>query len=417
MAKLSRPAVIRALIWKETRELARDRKFLATIIASPILSLLAIAFFTTFLLQYQPIHVAVVSLDSGEAASWFTTWLSKLLRGVGLAVEEGLSYEHAIRDVRFDLIVVVPEGFSENLTSISRVAYIHIVKRAGAPEERLSRAEESVKWAVSVLSTEVSKARIRRLGELAGVGELDPEAIRNPVQVATPVYIVPTGEPAKPEDILRPFIARLLILSLSFIVTPASTYIVDGIVGERERKTMEMLLSTPAGLVDLVLSKLFTSSLIGLIASASDVAGLVLYFSVLILSLGWWFWGLFDLALIALHAISAFLSILVTVSISLPFIARVKGIKTASNIAGLFSIMALAFFVAGWVVDFYKLPPTIQAPLMVAPFTHSILVIQGYVYGDTLVVARSIAILIALSALFLYLSLKTLDREKVLLAT
>jgi hypothetical protein len=33
------------------------------------------------------------------------------------------------------------------------------------------------------------------------------------------------------------------------------------------------------------------------------------------------------------------------------------------------------------------------------------------------VVVRSIVVLIALSALFLYLSLKTLDREKVLLAT
>jgi ABC-2 type transport system permease protein len=191
---------------------------------------------------------------------------------------------------------------------------------------------------------------------------------------------------------------------------------VDGIVGERERKTMEMLLASPAGLRELVVSKIMASSLIGLISSLSDLAGLLLYYGLLVIALGAWFLAVFDPVLLLLHSFTAFLSILVTVSISLPFITRTKGVRSASNLASSFSILGLAFYVAGWVIDFYKLPSEILNPLLIVPYTHSILAIQSYVYRDLYTSIRSIMILITLSIVLLYISLKTLDREKVLLA-
>jgi ABC-2 type transport system permease protein len=296
------------------------------------------------------------------------------------------------------------------------VCYIEVIKRTSVSEDRVSRAEEDVKNVVSSLSQAVSSSKIKELGSKAGIPDINVEAVRNPIQVKVPIYISPTGEPAKQEDVLRPFIARLLILTYSFIVTPAATYIVDGIVGERERKTMEMLLASPAGLKELVVSKIMASSLIGLISSLSDLAGLLLYYGLLVIALGAWFLAVFDPVLLLLHSFTAFLSILVTVSISLPFITRTKGIRSASNLASLFSILGLAFYVAGWVIDFYKLPSEVLNPLLIVPYTHSILAIQSYVYRDLYTSIRSIMILLTLSTVLLYISLKTLDREKVLLA-
>jgi hypothetical protein len=145
--------------------------------------------------------------------------------------------------------------------------------------------------------------------------------------------------------------------------------------------------------------------------------GLLLYYGILVTALGGWFMAVFDPGLIILHAFTAFLTILVTVSISLPFVTRTRGIRTASNIASMFSIIGLAFFVAGWIIDFYKLPENILNPLLLVPYTHSVLVIQSYVYRDYSRSLGGISVLIVLSLIIMVVSLKTLDREKVLLAT
>jgi len=267
-------------------------------------------------------------MDNRDVSNWFIEALGKSLVEKGYIVYETSNYELVARNLSFDLIVIVPRGFTENYTNY-RVMYVEIVKRAGVSEERVSRAEGDVRSIISWLSTVLSLERIKELASRAGMEEIDPNAIRDPIQIKIPIYIAPTGEPAKPEDILRPFIARLLILTFTFIVTPAATYIVDGIVGERERKTIEMLLSSPAGIRDAVISKIIASSIIGLIASISDIAGLLVYYGLLVVVLGGWFSGALDVILIVLHALTAFLSILVTVSISLPFVTRAKSIKSA----------------------------------------------------------------------------------------
>ncbi|MGB9816657.1 MAG: ABC transporter permease [Desulfurococcaceae archaeon] len=409
---------LKAMLWKEVKEIKRDRKLLISTILLPLISLPAIGILTALLLYYQPIFIAVVNQDVEEETNkWFVDNLISDLSSRGYKVETVQELDAALRNLTFDLIIKIPLGFSENLTSLNKVAYVEIIKRAGVSGDRVDRAEQDVKNIIASISNAVSELKIKDLAGRAGLIDVNVDAIRNPVQVKIPIYIGPSGEPAKIEDIVKPFIARLLILSFTFIVTPASTFIVDGIVGERERKTIEMLLSSPAGLWDLLVTKLVSSSLIGLIASLADIIGLLLYYGILVTALGGWFMAVFDPGLIILHAFTAFLTILVTVSISLPFITRTKGIRTASNIASMFSIIGLAFFVAGWIIDFYKLPENILNPLLLVPYTHSVLVIQSYVYRDYSRSLGSISVLIVLSLIIMVVSLKTLDREKVLLAT
>jgi ABC-2 type transport system permease protein len=409
---------LKAMLWKEVKEIKRDRKLLISTILLPLISLPAIGILTALLLYYQPIFIAVVNQDVEEETNkWFVDNLISDLSSRGYKVETVQEMDAALRNLTFDLIIKIPLGFSENLTSLNKVAYVEIIKRAGVSGDRVDRAEQDVKNIIASISNAVSELKIKDLAGRAGLIDVNVDAIRNPVQVKIPIYIGPSGEPAKIEDIVKPFIARLLILSFTFIVTPASTFIVDGIVGERERKTIEMLLSSPAGLWDLLVAKLVSSSLIGLIASLADIIGLLLYYGILVTALGGWFMAVFDPGLIILHAFTAFLTILVTVSISLPFITRTKGIRTASNIASMFSIIGLAFFVAGWIIDFYKLPENILNPLLLVPYTHSVLVIQSYVYRDYSRSLGSISVLIVLSLIIMVVSLKTLDREKVLLAT
>ncbi|MEM0002224.1 MAG: ABC transporter permease subunit [Desulfurococcaceae archaeon] len=410
-------SILKALLWKEIKEIKRDKKLLLSTILLPLISLPAIGVLTAVLLYYQPINIALVNQDTeSELNKWFIDNLYSNLVSKGYSVEITSDLNNVLRNLTFDLIIRIPVDFTSNLTSLDKVAYVDIIKRTGVSEDRVNRAEQDARAIISSISQVISELKIKDLASRAGLVNINVESVRNPIQVRVPIYIAPSGEPAKPEDIVKPFIARLLILSFSFIVTPASTFIVDGIVGERERKTIEMLLASPAGLWDLLVAKLISSSLIGLIASLADIIGLLFYYGILVTALGGLFATVLDAGLILVHAFTAFLTILVTVSISLPFITRTKGIKAASNIASLFSIIGLAFFVSGWVIDFYKLPITVLRPLLLVPYTHSILVIQSYVYGDFMTLLISVLVLISLSVSIMFISLKTLDREKVLLA-
>jgi len=367
----------------------------------------------------RPLVISIVNLDvdtgNGNIAQTFVSLLHRELKKAGYVVVEGSDVETALRDPGVDLVVVIPRGFTINATSLDKVAYIDVFKRTGISGEQVNIAENTVKSIVSAFSTMISASKIAYLANLANV-TVTVDAIRDPVRVRPPVYVGAYGEPAKVEDVWKSFIARILILSFSFIVTPASSYIIDGVIGERERKTMEMLLASPLGLVEFLLAKIIAASLVGLLAALADLLGLYLYTATLASLIGSFILRVIDPELIALHAIVSFLTILATISISLPFISRTKGIKSASSVASLISTLGLALFIAGWVVDFYKLPPTIQRALFIIPYTHSVLAIQAYVYRDYLVVTCSTLVLLALSITLVYLSTRVLDREKVLLA-
>jgi hypothetical protein len=174
-----------------------------------------------------------------EINKWFVNNLISDLSSRGYKVETVQELDAALRNLTFDLIIKIPLGFSENLTSLNKVAYVEIIKRAGISGDRVDRTEQDVKNIIASISNAVSELKIKDLARRAGLIDVNVDAIRNPVQVKIPIYIGPSGEPAKIEDIVKPFIARLLILSFTFIVTPASTFIVDGIVGERERKPLK----------------------------------------------------------------------------------------------------------------------------------------------------------------------------------
>jgi ABC-2 type transport system permease protein len=125
----------------------------------------------------------------------------------------------------------------------------------------------------------LSHVKIARLYEKTGLEPnlLKPEAFRNPVVSGPTVLLSPEGEKVGVEAELRSFIARLLVLAFAFVVTPASTYVIDGIIGERQRKTLELLLASPASLGEILTAKIIVATILGLLASIADITALLAY--------------------------------------------------------------------------------------------------------------------------------------------
>ncbi|WP_448577163.1 ABC transporter permease [Thermosphaera sp.] len=422
MTKYSR---LKYLLEKEIKDLFRDRKAILTTILLPLISLPSIGIFTILLISQQPVNIALVDednsyyvnpeLDVAMSSYWVANNLTLALTSRGYSVVEFPGRSEALENTSIDLIIVIPSGFSRNATSIDSVGQVEILRRANV--QPAINAEGVARGILYAISVNLSYLKIKRLYEKTGLdpGMLKPEAFRDPVSSGPTILLSPEGERVGVEAELKTYIARLLVIAFAFVVTPASTFVIDGIIGERQRRTLELLLASPATLGEILAAKIIVATLLGLLASMADITALLAYVGSLILAYGGQLFMLLDLGLLLLHSIASFFTILVTVAIATPFITRTRGIRSAGNVAGLITGLALIFFFLGFFVDFPKLEAGVLNILQVIPYTQSILSVQNYIYGRPDLSIFNLLSLALLSLLILLVAVKTVDKEKILL--
>ncbi len=411
----------KTLLWKELLDLYRDKKTIFTSIILPLISLPLIGLTGLALVEQQAVNIAVVDLDNSTytndllnltiSSKWVVGNLTNNLRKYGYNVSV-YSSKDILEKPYIDLVVIIPVNFSRNASSLNTAARITVLRKAGV--QAAIRAESIIYNIIDYFSKNISDLKIRALSRLINE-TIKPEALRNPVSAYTRVVGI-YGQAVSPEVEFRNFFARILVLGFSFVVTPAASFVIDGIIGERERKTIELLLATPLTPQLIIWAKLVAATVLGLITALADIAGLLIYMASFSLMLGVSFAVIVDPLLIIIHAVTAFFTILVTISIALPFITRTKGIRSASNIVGIVTIVSLIFFFTGFYIDYIKLPENIIIPLYFIPYTHSILVIQSYIIGYTLRAFIHIMVLAFTSLIILYIASKMINTEKLLLA-
>ncbi len=412
---------LKTLIWKELLDLSRDKKTLFTSILLPLVMLPLTGLLNLALVSEQPVRIAVIDLDNTTytdpylnitfSSKWVLNNITYYLNKYGYIVNISYSTD-ILYDPNIDLVVVIPKGFSKNATSIDSVARVIIYKKAGV--QAAARAESTINSVLNYLSYRLSDEKISSIGRLLNVTIL-PDALRNPVRSKTEIVTI-HGAPAKPEVEMKNMFARILVLGLSFVVAPAASFVIDGIIGERERKTMEMLLASPAPVTNIIYSKMIAATVLGLITAIADAMGIVAYMFLFSLATGIPFGLVIDPMILLVHSITAFFTILSTITISLPFITRTRGIRAASNIASIVTTIGIVFFFTGFMIDYIRLPPNILYPLYLIPFTHSILVIQSYMVGYYLRAVLHGLVLAISSIVLLFITARTISTEKLLVA-
>ncbi len=412
---------LKTLIWKELLDLSRDKKTIFTSILLPLVMLPLIGLLSLALVSEQPVRVAVIDLDNNTytdpylnitfSSKWVLNNITYYLKKYGYIVNISHSTD-ILYDPSIDLVVVIPKGFSKNATSLDNVARVIIYKKAGV--QAATRAESTISSVLNYLSYRLSNEKISSIARLLNV-TIIPDAIRNPVQSKTEIVTI-HGTPAQPEIEMKNMFARILVLGLSFVIAPAASFVIDGIIGERERKTIEMLLASPAPVTSIIYSKMIAATVLGLITAIADAMGLVAYMFLFSLATGIPFGLVIDPTILLVHSITSFFTILSTITISLPFITRTRGIRTASNIASIVTTIGIVFFFTGFMIDYIRLPPSILYPLYLVPFTHSILVIQSYIVGYYLRAILHGLVLAISSVILLFLTAKTISTERLLVA-
>lgn len=414
-------SIMKALIHKELIDLLRDRKTIITTILLPVITFPLLGFIVGIIYSQQPVRVAIVDADKSiytdpltnitVSSEWLVNNITSRLEKMKFEVEKVNSIE-AIKNPIYDVVVLIPENFSINASSLNKSARVIIYRRAVFQSAQI--AEAAVNDIIRSYSDRLSNLKIKALSRLANV-TVSEQAIKNPISGKTEVVTL-TGEAAPSELEFKGVMTRLLIMVLSFVVVPASSFVIDGIIGERERKTIEFLLVSPASLNSIIYSKMIVATLLGLIVAVVDAFSVMIYFVVAATVIVGNVWLFIDIALLAIHSITAFFTILASVSIALPFITRTRGIRSASNIASIVTSIGTIIFLSSFFIDYSRLPITIQYPLYLIPFVHSVLAIQLFLLGEYVKTTMHLALLGISSIILLIITTKTVDSEKILVA-
>ena len=246
--------------WKEVLEAFRDRRTILNVILLPMILMPLVISLPTLMLSPKtiPPKIMVVVEDPRgmELAKRIESLENTSEALVSIVTEKG-NYTNLVLNGDVDLIVEIPEGFYENLSSGRTGRLIYYYDPYGA---RSSVAMGVVQRIVSEFSEEVLRRRLRAIN-------LSEEYIRPVVSVA--VQVTSTGEGATTGEVVTAMVLPMMVGLIA--ITGAGTFAIDMIAGERERKTLEALFTNPVSRGQLLLGKFGALTLLSLISGLATL--------------------------------------------------------------------------------------------------------------------------------------------------
>ncbi|MEM0444441.1 MAG: ABC transporter permease [Nitrososphaerota archaeon] len=384
---------VSALIKKELRELLMERTIIIGVILMPLIILPMIggalsAAGETFARPTEEIRILLIDNDGGKYTAVFRNSLNRLgftpvlISGSSGDIQE-LMREHGVLAA-----VVIVRGFSQSLADGQRASvqlFISMSSASTSEMQRISMLEDRVSAAIALLGEVLASERGLQLSFYNQPAKLEGNLF----------YRGRVMSFAEAESLIQLYFTTNLLIPLVLVIMIATsgTVAATSIGLEKEAKTLEMLLILPIRRTSILLAKLFSSSVIALIGTASMFAGLLIYLS----SLG----GFVSMAgasstgasasepmssglvfpltspALALLAVVLFVAMAITLSVGILAGVLAGDVRGGQQLAGLMQMPLLLLpFMLLQFTDIGNLPPTLSTALMLNPFTHMLLAIR-----------------------------------------
>ena len=400
------------VIWKELKDMTRDIRTLAAISLMPLLMMPLLALSSIYAQGLQPGTVIIMDEDRIEiqlgngtiiSSANLTTWLKNEFVKTGYKVLNEETGE-------FDLEIKIPRGFTKNLTLFNTTAELTIVKNVASSKSQ--NAEGIARNVINAFSHTVAELKVKYLGHLAQIS-IYPPSVLSPISTYTEL-VRPGGEEATYEETVQIALSKLLAFSLVFVTTPSIAYITDSVVGEKERKTFESLLTTPLSRSAIVLGKLVSASFIGLVTGLADAAGLILFFILPSIAYGVNLLAFFTPPLILAHITAVYVSVLASLALIMPIVIRSGSYRTAQVFSLIIIGAASIVFFISLYVDINQIVPAAKYVLYILPYTHAVQMIKVSVFGDLSSFLLHLSAAVAEILILIGVAIKLFNEEKII---
>jgi ABC-2 type transport system permease protein len=338
---MRRPLVI---AWKELVQLRRDRLTLAMAIVLPVMQIMLFG----YAINTDVRHIPTVVFDqdqsaaSRDLASTLVATRFYDLRGEVRSYDE---IERALRSGRARVALVVPPRFASDLRR-GRAARVQLVVDGSDPQT-VASAIDAAAGVVAARAADLAVERLARAGVPAARApaalSLEPTTWYNP-ELRTAVFVVPglVG----------------VILTMTMIMLTAM-----GIARERERGTLEQLVVSPIGRVELMIGKIVPYVGIGYLQMT------------LILVVGATVFHTPFAGSVALLYLLALLFIAANLALGLFFSTLARTQQQAMQMSFFFLLPNI--LLSGFMFPFEAMPRPAQVISQALPLTHFLRIVRG----------------------------------------
>ena len=361
-----------AVAWKELVQLRRDRMTFGMMIGIPVMQLLLFG----YAINTDVRHMPTVVYDQDHSAEGRDFVQSLVVTGFYDVIGHVRDYDEisrALREGRAHVAVVIPPRFGETLRA-GKGSHAQLVVDGSDPQTVASATNTAMSLAAarSIALTTQRSATIGR-PELLQPISIEPTTWYNP-ELKTAIYVVPglVG----------------VILTMTMIMFTAMA-----IVRERERGTLEQLIVSPVGRVELVVGKILPYIAIGYIQMSLILLVGRLIFNVPIQG-----------SLLLLYALaSAFIASNLALGLFFSTIARTQ--QQAMQMSFFFLLPNI--LLSGFMFPYEGMPRFAQLLATLLPLTHFLRVVRGItlkgasyseVQAEFLPLLIILAVLVALSS-------------------
>lgn len=399
------------VVWKELKDMLRDIRTLAAIAFLPLLILPLMSLTSIYAQGLQPGYVALINYDKTSGSVGGVNITSEdILKEISEALEKNGLHVIYGASANADATIIIKEGFAKNLTSLTERARLEIIKTLGS--SKADQVENIVLNLINDLNFRLASLKVIELSDIAGLN-VSVDSVLRPVEAQVSVVGV-GGAPVSYEEAIKVYISRFLSFSLIFVTTPSTAYITDSVIGEKERKTLEALLSTPVPRHALIIGKVVSTSLIGLLTGFTNALGLLLFAYVPSLIYGINLFYLIPGSVMLAHFIAIYFSVLSSLALVTPAVIRSGSYRAAqASSMIIISVATIVFFISLY-VDIEQLSDVFKWLLYLIPYTHASLFIKFVALGMLREALTHLTILLLVIAGLMYVSIKLFNEERII---
>ncbi|UXD22346.1 hypothetical protein IPA_03735 [Ignicoccus pacificus DSM 13166] len=432
---------LKAIVWKEIKDLSRDRKTLLTAIIMPALLLPLMGLLLIAAQKTVPVYVVIVNEDKGmnvpsmltgsflgvptgnqsmNYGSIIANYIKKVLEKTSSNVH--VKIVKSMKEVkRYDILVVIPKNFTSTLVAFVpenfKQAIVKVYLRTGPSGLSMGTTTifQTIISTLNTISTKVmAPQRVQLLLACCNVTNVSPQAVLEPIKVATE-YVNIYGQRVSMKELSKIMTSKLLLFSIFYVSMPVVAFISDSIAGERERKTLETLLASPISRKSLIFGKFGATIVLGILAAVADMVGLVLYIYILQNGLtvaGAQAFSLtLDPGLIAMHGFVMLLVVAATAAMIMPVASLSDNVRSAQSLGGFIQMIPLLIIFYAMYGNINALPPTLEIFVRIIPHTYAVLAIDALLKNKWIDVVIDVILMMIITFVYLLITIKIFESE------
>jgi ABC-2 type transport system permease protein len=363
---------ILAIIRKEWWHITRDRTSFVLLMLSPALTLVTMAY--AFSVDITDVGIGVLDQDLSALSRQY---IGQLASTDALRLEVWPQYLDEVEPMMMrgqaKAIVIIPPGFEQDLLS-GHTAGVQVVVDGTDP----NTAGHAIRH-ISGHTEHFAKEQLER--QLARAAR--PVNLQDPIDLRLRAWFNPS---------LRYTVSMIPALVGIVLSVPAMAASL-ALAREREWGTLEGLIATPIGRVELIVGKLIPYMLAGFLSVPLCVAVAVYGFNVPLKG---------SLPLFLLLAV---VFLFATMSIAL-FISVFAGSQQVAILASMMIFLFSGFFMSGLLIPFSLMGPILKLEAFLFPTTHFVIISRGiFVKGADLAALQGFVIaLVGVGAIFFTLT-------------